>query len=330
MKIGKIPEAVLKRSVFKQIRHRRDEVLVRPGIGLDCSMVELGPEEICVLSTDPITGTIEDIGALAVHVTANDVACSGADVVGIMISILLPYPTSEVDLKALIRDMEAECMKLNIEILGGHTECTKAVNQPIVTVTGVGKMKKDQIMSTKAIRPGQEIVMTKYAGLEGTAILAKAKEEKLRTRYANTFLEEAKGFLKDISVLPEAKICKQMKVTAMHDVTEGGLYGALWELGASANLGLEVDLDKIPVRQETIEICEFFDLNPYHLISSGSLLIVTEEANHVVAELEKNGIKATVIGKMIEGNDRVVYNEEERRFLAPAKADELYKVMMEE
>ena len=330
MKIGKIPEAVLKRSVFKQIRHRREEVLVRPGIGLDCSMLELGPEEICVLSTDPITGTIEDIGALAVHVTANDVACSGADVIGIMISILLPYPTSEVDLKVLIRDMEAECEKLNIEILGGHTECTKAVNQPIVTVTGVGKMKKDQVMSTKKIKAGQEIVMTKYAGLEGTAILANAKEEKLRTRYASTFLEEAKGFIKDISILPEANICKQMKVTAMHDVTEGGLYGALWELGASANLGLEVNLDQIPMRQETIEICEFFDLNPYQLISSGSLLIVTEEANHVVAELEKNGIKATVIGKMIEGNDRVVYNEEERRFLAPAKADELYKAMMEE
>lgn len=329
MKIGKVPEAVLKRSIFKQIRHRREEVLVRPGIGLDCSMIELGQDEICVLSTDPITGTLQDIGALAVHVTANDVACSGAEVIGIMVSILLPYPTSEMDLKVLIHDMEAECEKLHIEILGGHTECTKAVNQPIVTVTGVGKMKKDRMMLAKRIQPGQEIVMTKWAGLEGTAILAHAKEKELRTRYAATFLEEAKGFLNEVSILKEARICNQMKVTAMHDVTEGGIYGALWELGASAKLGLEVDLDKIPLKQETIEICEFYDLNPYHLISSGSLLIVTEEANHVVSELEKNGIKATVIGKMIEGNDRVVYNEEERRFLAPAKSDELYKVMME-
>lgn len=329
MKIGKIPEAVLKRSVFKQIRHRREEVLVRPGIGKDCSLIELGEDEICVLSTDPITGAVDEIGTLAVHVTANDIACSGAEVVGIMISVLLPHPTSEQDLKALIRDMETECEKLNIEILGGHTECTTAVNKPIVTVTGVGKMKKENVAAPKAVKPGQEIVLTKWAGLEGTAILANAKEEVLKTRYAGSFLEEAKNLLSYVSIVPEAKICNTMKVTAMHDVTEGGIFGALWELGVAAGMGLEVDLDKIPMKQETIEICEFFDLNPYYLISSGSLLIVTEEANHLVGELEKNGIKATVIGKMIAGNDRVVYNEEERRFLAPASTDEIYKVMAE-
>lgn len=329
MKIGKIPETVLKRSVFKQIRHRRDEVLVRPGVGLDCSILKLAEDEVCVLSTDPITGTVDDIGAYAVHITANDIACSGAEVVGIMLSILLPYPTSEQDLKALIRDIEAECEKYNIEVLGGHTECTKAVNQPIVTVTGVGKMKHDEVFPAKGVKPGQEIVLTKWAGLEGTAILAKAKEEMLRTRYSSNFIDGAKDFLQYISILPEAKICKGRRVFAMHDVTEGGIFGALWELGASANLGVEVDLDKIPMRQETIEICEFFDLNPYSLISSGSLLIVTDEANHLVMDLEKNGIKATVIGKMIAGNDRVVYNEEERRFLAPSQPDELYKVMSE-
>jgi len=327
MKIGKVPEAILKRSVFKQIRHRRKEVLNRPGIGQDCSYVKLEDGEVCVLSTDPITGTVDEIGPLAVHVTANDIASSGAEVVGIMVSILFPYETSEQDLKYLIRDMEAECEKLNIEILGGHTECTKGVNQPIITVTGVGKIRKEELMHRKNVVDGQEIVLTKWAGLEGTAILAAAKEEELSKRYAKTFLEDAKSLLNHVSIVPEAKICKNMKVTAMHDVTEGGIFGALWELGAAANMGLEVDLSKIPMKQETIEICEFYDLNPYYLISSGSLLIVTEEANHLVAELEKNGIKATVIGKMKAGNDRVVYNEDEHRFLAPAKADEIYKVI---
>lgn len=327
MKIGKITESILKRSVYKQIRHRREEVLVRPGIGKDCSLIELGADEVCVLSTDPITGTVDEIGALAVHVTANDIACSKAEMIGIMVSILLPYATSEQDLKALMHEMEQECEKLNIEILGGHTECTKAVNQPIVTVTGVGKLKKERMLPKKAVKAGQEIVMTKWAGLEGTAILAKAKEEELSQRYAVSFIKGAQDFMKLISVVHEAKICNEFAVTAMHDITEGGIYGALWELGAAANLGLEVNLDQIPMRQETVEFCEFFDLNPYHLISSGSLLIVTEEANLVVEALEKNGIKATVIGRMIEGNDRVVYTTEERKYLAPPKADELYKVL---
>ena len=112
----------------------------------------------------------------------------------------------------------------------------------------------------------------------------------------------------------------------MHDVTEGGIFGALWELAEASGIGLEIDLKKIPVRQETIEICEFFGLNPYELISSGCMLMAASDGNLLVRELEKEGIPAVVIGKAMEGNDRVLINEEERRFLEPPKADELYKV----
>ena len=330
MKIGKVTETVLKRSVFKQIRHRRNEVLVRPGVGKDCSVVALNEDEVMVLSTDPITGTIKDIGTLAIHVTANDIACSGAEVIGVMLTILLPCKSSEPELKRLIQDMEAECEKLNIEIMGGHTEYSAAVTQPIVTVTGVGKIKKSDMMSSKNVKPGQEIVMTKWAGLEGTAILAKEKENELKERYAASFLEEAKNLIQYISIVPEASICKDLNVAVMHDVTEGGIFGALWEIAEAANVGLLVDLSQIPLKQETIEISEFFDLNPYMLISSGSLLVVTENANNVVEELEKNGIKASVIGRITEGHDRIVFNEDENRYLQPAKSDELYKVTVQE
>ena len=111
----------------------------------------------------------------------------------------------------------------------------------------------------------------------------------------------------------------------MHDVTEGGIFGALWELAESSGVGLEIDLKRIPVRQETIEICEFFEINPYELISSGSLLMVTDDGPDLVRKLEQEGISAAVIGKIREGNDRVVINEEERRYLEPPKSDELYK-----
>ncbi len=113
----------------------------------------------------------------------------------------------------------------------------------------------------------------------------------------------------------------------MHDVTEGGIFGALWELAESSGIGLEIDLKKIPVRQETIEVCEFFQINPYELISSGCMLMAAADGSRLVRELEKQGIHAAMIGKATGGNDRLVWNGEERRFLVPPQADELYKVL---
>ena len=110
-------------------------------------------------------------------------------------------------------------------------------------------------------------------------------------------------------------------------MTEGGIFGALWEMAEASGVGLEIDLKKIPIRQETVEVCEFFGVNPYLLISSGCMLMAAQDGNHLVRELEKAGIKATIIGKATAGNDRVLLNEDERRFLEPPKTDELYKVI---
>jgi len=327
MNLGKISETVLKRSVLNQIKHRREEVLVGPAVGEDCSVLTVAEDEVLVISTDPITGTVQDIGTLAVHITANDIASNGAEVIGIMLTILLPEGTAESELKMMMKDIEAVCEKLSIEVVGGHTEVTKAVRQPIVTVTGVGKMKRSEIIKTAGARPGQEIVMTKGAGLEGTAIIAAAKEAELRTKYSASFLEGAKKMIEYISVVPEARVARAVGVTSMHDVTEGGIFGALWEIGAASKVGLEVDLKKILLKQETVEICEFYDLNPYMLISSGCMLMITDKANLLVDQLKAEGIPAAVIGRITEGNDRVIINEEERRFLEPPKSDELYKVM---
>lgn len=327
MNIGKIPETILKRSVLNQISHRREEVLVGPAVGEDCSVISISEDEVIVMSTDPITGTVQDIGTLAVHITANDIASSGAEVIGIMVSILLPENTVEAELRCLMHDVDKVCEQLEIEVLGGHTEVTKAVNQPIITVTGVGKMKKSNMIRTSGAMPGQEIVMTKWAGLEGTAILAKAMEKELLTRFSSSFIKGAQEMLSSISVVPESKIAREFGVSSMHDATEGGIFGALWEMGAASKIGLEVDLQKILLKQETVEICEFFDLNPYMLISSGCMLIVTDNANLLVDGLKKEGIAAAVIGRIVAGNDRIIINGEDRRYLEPPKTDELYKIM---
>lgn len=327
MKIGKVPENVLKRSVMKQLYYKRDEVVLGPGIGEDCAALALAEDEILVMSTDPITGTAKDIGKLAIQITANDLASAGAEPIGVMLTILLPDGTREIALKRIMEQMECACREAKMQILGGHTEVTAVVNQPVVNVAGVAKAKKGSLISTAGARAGMDIVVSKWVGIEGTMIFAKEKEAELKEHFPADFVDTAIGFDRYLSVVPEAAVAVKSGVAAMHDVTEGGLFGALWEMAEASGVGLEIDLKKIPIRQETVEICEYFDVNPYGLISSGMMLMASEDGNALVHALAEANIPATVIGKATEGNDRVIVRDEERRFLEPPKTDELYKVL---
>ena len=327
MKIGKVPENVLKRSVMKQLHYKRDEVILGPGIGEDCAALALAEDEILVMSTDPITGTAKDIGKLAIQITANDLASAGAEPIGVMLTILLPDGTREIALKRIMEQMECACREAKMQILGGHTEVTAVVNQPVVNVAGVAKAKKGSLISTAGARAGMDIVVSKWVGIEGTMIFAKEKEAELKEHFPADFVDTAIGFDRYLSVVPEAAVATQSSVAAMHDVTEVELFGALWEMAEASGVGLEIDLKKIPIRQETVEICEYFDVNPYGLISSGMMLMAAADGNALVLALQEAGIPATVIGKATEGNDRVIIRDEERRFLEPPKTDELYKVL---
>ena len=175
MKIGKVSEAVLKRSVLNQIHTRREEVLLGASVGEDCAAVAVADDEMLVMSTDPITGTVQDIGELAVQITVNDLASAGAEPIGVMLTVLLPERISEQKMRHMIGQAEAACEKVHVQIMGGHTEVTKAVNQPLISVVGVGKAKKGKLISTAGARAGMDIVVTKWIGIEGTAIIAKEK-----------------------------------------------------------------------------------------------------------------------------------------------------------
>ena len=327
MKVGKVPENVLKRSVFKEIHTRRPEVLLGADVGEDCAAVKLAPDETLVMSTDPITGTAKDIGTLAILITVNDLASSGATPVGVLLTVLLPESVEEPELRKMMAQVEAACAQADVQIMGGHTEVTPVVNQPVISVCGVGKVKDGRLISTAGARPGMDILVTKWIGIEGTAILAKEKEGELLAKFSAPFVEKAKALDVYISVQSEAAVAVRSGVSAMHDVTEGGIFGALWEMAEASGVGLEIDMKKIPIRQETVEVCEFFGLNPYQLISSGCMLMAASDGNTLVRELAKAGIPAAIIGKATEGNDRVLLNEEERRFLEPPKTDELYKAI---
>ena len=327
MQVGKLPENILKRSIFRQLHTRRPEVLTGAGVGEDCAALALDPDEILVLSTDPITGTATDIGRLAIPVAINDLATTGAEPVGVLVTLLLPEGTDEAQIRAIAMQMDAVCGKYNVQVLGGHTEVTRAVNRIVVSVTGVGRVKKDALLTTGGAKPGDAILVTKWIALEGTSIIAKEKEQELLTRLPRHLIEEAKAFDRYLCVLEEARIAASCGAHAMHDITEGGILGALWEMAEASGVGLRIDAKRIPVRQESIEICEFFGINPYGLIASGSMLIAAPNGPETARALQAAGIPAAIAGYACEGSERLLINGDKRRFLEPPKTDEIYKVI---
>lgn len=329
MKTGKIPESVLKRAVIKQVKVNRDKIVSGPGVGMDCGAVDIPDGEMLVISTAPISGTAKDVGIYALMSVANNLAVSGADPIGVTLTILLPPRTEEAVLRDLVKSIADKAKGCGLAILGGHTETMDAVLVPVISVTGVGKVKKERFVSAAGAKPGHEIIMTKYAGLAGTAKLATEKEEELLTRYPLSFLREAQDFISMYSVTQEAEVARAFDISAMHDISECGLFGALWELAAASKVGLEIELSKVPIRQQTVEVCEFYDLNPYMLRSGGSLLIVAKRGNDIVDALHNEGIEAAVIGRIREDNNKVVIYGEDRetRFLEPPRRDEIYKVL---
>lgn len=327
MKIGKVPENILKRSVINRLEAKRPEVILGSAVGEDCAAIELAEDEIVVLSTDPITGTAKDIGELAVIVTVNDLASAGAEPIGILLTVLLPPDTQEEVLRGIMTQVNAACERNSLQVVGGHTEVTPVVTVPVVSVTGVAKVKKGKLLSTGGARVGMDLVATKWIAIEGTSIIAKEKEEELVKLFPKEFVETAKGFDRFLSVLPDSRIALSHGVAAMHDVTEGGIFGALWEMCESSGVGMEVNVSDIPVRQETIEICEHFGINPYELVSSGCMLIATEDGKGLVAKLNAEGIGGAVIGKTKQGNDRIIHMDGVDRYLEPPKADALYQVI---
>lgn len=300
--------------------------MAAPGVGCDFSAVSFAPGEIVTLSTETRCLGSAAIGGLGVYAALNNLYCSGARPLGILTNLLLPTSCTEHDLRREISEINRVCEKEQISVLGGHTEVTRAVTEPVLTVTAVGAVPQRECIYPDMVQPGMDLVVTKWIALEGTAVLAIQREEELLSRFTRPFLDRAKQFAQYLSIRSEAAVAVKSGAAAMHDISEGGIFGALWEMGQREGVGLEIDLKKIPIRQESIEICEFFDMNPYKLVSGGSLLIAAEDGNALVRALEQEGISSVVIGKVTDSNDRVLLNGEERRFLETTQTDELWKL----
>ena len=327
MEIGKLPNDVLEKIIISNIKNKRKEVLVKAAVGEDNAIIDFG-NEVCVMSTDPITGATKDIGKLAIHISCNDVASSGAEPIGVLLTILAPPSTTEEDIEKIMRDAGQASEEINIEIMGGHTEITDAVNRIIINTTVVGKQLKNKLPDYNEIEIGDKVLITKYAGIEGTSIIAKELEDILIDKIGKEKLKIAQNMDSMLSVVEEGKICGELEVNYMHDITEGGIFGAVWEATKAIGKGIKINKDLIPVKDITKEIMDILEIDTYRLISSGSMLIIAKEEKlkEIYEELDKMDIKISVIGEIIDEGVRL--EKDGREFeIDPPDSDELYKAL---
>ncbi len=326
MKIGKIPGSKLEEIILNKIGYKRDDVLVHAGIGEDSAVVDL-EGQLLVISSDPITGASKNAGYLAVHVACNDIASAGALPIGIQVVLLLPEEIEEKQIALLMNEITETAAKINVEVLGGHTEILSAVSKPIICVTAVGKVEKNKYLSSAGAKPGDDIVVTKGIGIEGTYILANEYTELLREKgVSEETIKKASEYKEKLSVIKEGKIAACLGAHAMHDITEGGLYGAIEEISKAADLGFDLNLDNLPITQETKEITEALGIDAAGLISSGSMLVVIPNSNLLLKELQSCDIVSAKVGVITEKNRNIITSGKKTPFKWSNK-DELWRLM---
>jgi len=306
---GKIPIDILKEIVFKNLGVKRDEVIVGPSAGIDCAVIDVGNKSL-IVSMDPITGALETIGYLAVNVNANDIATFGCKPSFLVSCILLPEKADKKTAEIISSQMNEAAKDLGIAIVGGHCETTPGLAHPVVVGCMMGITEKGKYVTAGGAKAGDKLILTKSAGIEGTAILASDREKQLRKSLSTQELTRAKNFYTWISVVKDAMTAfRTGAVHAMHDPTEGGVAGAIHEMADASKLGVHIFEKRIRVKPETLKICEFFKIDPLRLIASGSLLIAAKpsSANRITEALAKKAIPSEIVGEFTPSlHDRTI------------------------
>ncbi len=324
--IGKVAPDTLRALVYSQLGAQRRDVLVHAQFGEDCAAIEFGAEA-AVVTTDPITGAGADLGWYAVHVATNDLASTGAEPVAVFLTLLLAPDHAAEDLGRVMQDASAAAAGLGIEIAGGHSEVTSGIDRTIAVITAIGRVPRDRLLRSGGARDGDVLLLTKGAGIEGTAILASVLEQRLAPMVGEEVVARAQGYRDRISVLPEARAAAASGVArAMHDVTEGGVLGAAFEMAAASGIGIHIDAGRVPVLPETAAICGCLGIDPLGLIGSGALLVATPHGQRARAAIAGVGILAAEIGRFTP-RERLVTRDGRTAPLLPPAGDELWKAL---
>ena len=310
--IGKLPNDYLA-HLLTNFPVKDKSVVLGPGVGRDCAVLDLGGDQLLVAKSDPITFATDEIGWYAVHVNANDIVTTGATPRWFLSTILLPLGTETAAIDKIFADIQAACAELKVAVIGGHTEITHDLKRPIVLGSMLGLVPRDRLILPTGARPGDAIILTKRLAVEATSILARERYLERAAGLGTDYLDRCKNFLHvpGISVAADARIAVAAgSVHAMHDPTEGGLATALNEMATAAGVNLTIDGAVVPTYPETRALCNRYHLDLWGVIASGSLLVAADvvDARHIITALRDANIEATVIGRVTgKSDDPTVY-----------------------
>ena len=312
-KVGKFSQELMEKIVYQRLGKRRNEILVGPNHGLDNAVVQLGANQVLIVTSDPLSVIpelgLKDSAWLSVHLLASDLSTCGFAPQFIMVNFSLPPNMKDEEFEEYWDAFHVECDKLGVAVLGGHTGRYVGSNY---TIIGGGVMMtlapEDRYLSSSMASSGDLVIMTKGVAIATTGILARTFPKTIERAYGSSFLKRAQSYFYKFSVVKDALTAASVGlrdegVTAMHDVTEGGLLGAIYELTQASRIGMEIDLSNVIITKEAKRVCDLFNLDPYMTLSEGTLIITVKEekAQEVLKALKSSGIKAKKIGKVMDG-----------------------------
>jgi hydrogenase maturation factor len=327
---GKINPHILGRLIAKYTG-QDPRIVIGPGVGEDATIIDMG-DIYLVAKTDPITHVTSEVGYYAVHINANDIAAMGGKPLWFLATVLMPPKSDERTVENIFSQISKACKTLGVSYCGGHTEVTRCVNIPVVVGQMLGEVNKSELKPSSAAQPGDDLIMTKAAAIEGTAIIALEKAKELKAHFEKRLILLAQGYLRQpgISILKEASVAASFaEVHALHDPTEGGIATGIYELAAASRLGVEVYRERIPVSEETERLCEHFGVDPLGVFASGSLLIgaAPSVSDALLGALRREGIAADRIGIFVEKKKGMTLIKDSKATPLPVyHQDELSKI----
>ncbi|WP_162418663.1 AIR synthase family protein [Cyclobacterium roseum] len=316
--IGKIDETFLETFIASRCGEKRPEVLVKPGFGLDVSLVALPGNQVMALTSDPLSLIpglgLQESAWLSVQLMANDMATTGFAPQYGQFVLNLPAEFSQEDFKTYWEHIHTFCQKIGMAITGGHTGFVAGQNSTIAGGgTFISILPADQALTADKAQAGEVLLVTKSAAISSSAILAMSFPETIQNRIGRERYVEACDAFYDTSSLQDGLEAKgtASDVTAMHDVTEGGILGAIYELATAAGCGVHLDKNKLPVGSAQAAVCEVFDLDPLHCIGAGSMIIACKKENAASVEnrLVSAGIPCAAVGELTSARQGMVLAE---------------------
>jgi len=305
-KMGKIDFETFNSFLLKRLGRKDKSVLVPPLTGIDAGIIDIGNNKVLIVAEDPIFSIpkqpLEMFGWYTVHIGASDVAVMGVKPKYMTYTLLMPPETRNEDFRIIVNSIHKTALELEITIVGGHTGYYPGFAAPTIGgITVFAFADKDRYVTPSGAKPGDDVILTKGPAIETAGILSVLYEKELLKNYPSSLVKKAKGLCKEMTVVKDALVAMEAGgVTAMHDATEGGVIGGLFEMANASEAGMEIDESLFIYPEEVRMVCEALDIDLVAAIAEGSLLITVRptHSERVLRRLKEVGIKASIVGRV--------------------------------